>query len=183
MIANYFSGLMVYFTRPFVVGDWIHLPEKNIEGWVEEIGWYMTRVRTFEKRPIYVPNAIFSKIVVVTPSRMSHREFKEVIGLRYSDMPVLKSVIFDLEAMLEEHPHVDQEQKVQVCLKELATYSLDIEVRAYTTITTSEEYAYFKQDMLFRILDVIKAQGAELAAPITTLSIPEGIPCINRASK
>ncbi len=61
MVANFFGGLMIYITRPFEVGDWINLPSHHVEGHVEEIGWYTTRMRTFEKRPIYIPNSMFSK--------------------------------------------------------------------------------------------------------------------------
>jgi MscS family membrane protein len=50
VIANFFSGFMIYITRPFAIDDWISLPERDIEGYVEEIGWYMTRIRTFEKK-------------------------------------------------------------------------------------------------------------------------------------
>ena len=50
---------MVYMDRPFSIGDWISSPDKDIEGTVEQIGWRSTRIRTFDKRPLYVPNAIF----------------------------------------------------------------------------------------------------------------------------
>ena len=55
MISNFFGGFMIYVTHSFGIGDWINLPDHNVEGYVEEIGWYTTRIRTFEKRPIYVP--------------------------------------------------------------------------------------------------------------------------------
>ena len=45
---------MIYTDRPFSVGDWVKSPDKNIEGIVEDIGWRMTKIRTFEKRPLYV---------------------------------------------------------------------------------------------------------------------------------
>lgn len=175
MIANFFSGLMVYITHPFQVGDWINLPERNLEGHVEEIGWYMTRIRTFEKRPIYIPNSIFSKIVVETPSRMSHRQFKETIGLRYSDMNAIKPVIQGITNMLQSHPHIDNDQKMSVSLKAFGTYSLDIEILAYTTTVDSEEYAQVKQDLLLKIIDVLNENKAEMASPLTLIDIPNGI--------
>src|SRR5262249_16097448 len=88
VIANFFGRIMVYATDPFAKGDSIQIPNHSIEGIVEEIGWYMTRIRSLDKRPIYVPSSTFSKVVVITPSRMTHRRIKETIGLRYSDMPV-----------------------------------------------------------------------------------------------
>ena len=45
IIASFFGGMMIYLTQPFVVADWIVLPEKSIACYVEEIGWYMTKIR------------------------------------------------------------------------------------------------------------------------------------------
>ncbi|MCB2069634.1 MAG: mechanosensitive ion channel, partial [Ottowia sp.] len=51
-------------------------PDKEIEGTVEEIGWRLTRIRTFDKRPLYVPNSVFNNIAVENPSRMQNRRIK-----------------------------------------------------------------------------------------------------------
>lgn len=175
VIANFFSGLMIYLTHPFGVGDWINLPERNIEGYVEEIGWYTTRVRTFEKRPIYVPNAIFSKIVVETPSRMSHRQLKETIHLRFSDMKVIQNIINDIVTMLNAHQHVAKDQKSTVNLEAFGTYSLDVVVTAYLTTIETEDFVEVKQEILFQIIEILEKYDAELASPITIVDIPKGI--------
>ena len=73
LLANFFGGLMVYLDRPFAVGDWIRSPDREIEGTVEQIGWRQTRIRTFDMRPLYVPNATFVNIAVENPSRMFNR--------------------------------------------------------------------------------------------------------------
>ena len=86
LLANFFGGLMIYLDRPFSVGDWVRSPDKQIEGTVEEIGWRLTRIRTFDQRPLYVPNAIFTQIAVENPSRMTHRRIYETLGVRYDDM-------------------------------------------------------------------------------------------------
>lgn len=169
IIANYFSSVMIYTTKPFSVGDWILVPEKNIEGYVEEIGWYMTRIRTFEKRPVYIPNSLFSKMVVETPSRMSHRKFIEILNLRYQDLSKIKSIIVDIEKMLETHPAIDLDQKNMAYLSNLGVYSIQIEVSAFTGITDSEDFALLKQDLLYKILDIVKKHEAEIAYPVTTM--------------
>ncbi len=175
VIANFFGGIMIYATHPFSIGDWINLPERNIEGHVEEIGWYMTRIRTFEKRPIYVPNATFSKIVVMTPSRMSHRQFNEVVGVRYSDMPAVKAIIQDIKSMLDQHPDIDHREKIIVNLKAFGSYSLDISVRAYTLTIDTEGFGEVKQDILFKIYDILLSYKAELASPTTILEMPQNL--------
>jgi hypothetical protein len=54
---------------------------------VEKIGWRMTRIRTFSKNPIYIPNSIFASIPIETPSRMTNRRINEVVGIRYVNPP------------------------------------------------------------------------------------------------
>src|SRR5690606_13025443 len=48
LLSNFFGALMIYFDRPFSVGDWVRSPDKSIEGVVEYIGWRSTRIRTFD---------------------------------------------------------------------------------------------------------------------------------------
>ncbi|WP_231877024.1 mechanosensitive ion channel family protein, partial [Oleiphilus sp. HI0067] len=90
LLANFFGGLMIYLDRPFKVGEWIRSPDQEIEGTVEKIGWRLTTIRTFDKRPLYVPNQAFANISVQNPSRMSHRRIYEKIGVRYDDSDQLE---------------------------------------------------------------------------------------------
>ena len=73
LLANFFGGLMIYLDRPFAIGDWIRSPDRDIEGTVESIGWRVSVIRNFESRPMYVPNSVFSNIIVENPSRMANR--------------------------------------------------------------------------------------------------------------
>lgn len=65
----------------FAIGDWIRSPDRDIEGTVECIGWWLTRIRSFDKRTIYVPNSVFANIAVINPQRMTHRRIHETIGI------------------------------------------------------------------------------------------------------
>lgn len=171
MIASFFGGLMIYLTHPFGIGDWVNLPEKNLEGHVEEIGWYMTRIRTFEKRPIYVPNSNFGKMVVVNPSRMTHRQIKEIIGVRYADLPVIRDILSDLKAMLVRHPDVDNTQTTIVRLTSFGDSSLNMLVSVYIKVVDSEGFNRAKEDILFKIIDIVHKHNADLAFPTRSLEI------------
>lgn len=172
VIANFFSGVMIYLTRPFAIGDWIHLPERDLEGHVEDIGWYLTRIRTFDKRPVYIPNSIFSKMVVVTPSRMSHRQFKETLGIRYQDMPQVKGIIEDLRLLLEQHHEVDKHLSYDAHLHQFGSYAIEILIEAYLTRVDAKGYADLRQDLLFKIGDIVARHKAEMAFPTTTIDVP-----------
>lgn len=175
VIASFFGGLMTYITQPFLIGDWIILPEKNIEGHVEEIGWYMTKVRTFDKTPIYVPNSNFSKIVVINPSRMSHRRFKEVFGLRYSDYHQLKAVMTDIKKMLKNNNDLVSEMSQGAFFVAFGSFSLDIEVSAYTYETTTEGFKKIKEQLFFAIGDIFARHNVDFAFPTTSIEIPNAV--------
>lgn len=174
VIASFFGGLMIYINHPFSIGDWIVLPERSIEGYVEEIGWYTTKVRTFDKRPIYVPNSIFSKIVVVNPSRMSHRQIKETIGIRYRDVASLKGIIADVKILLDNNTDIDHDMTCGVYFSAFGAYSLDILFSAYTFEKSTEGYNKIKEQIFFGIIDILDKHHAELAFPTT---------CVERADQ
>ena len=98
LLANFFGGMSIYLDRPFTVGDWIRSPDRDIEGTVENIGWRLTRIRTFDQRPLYVPNAIFSQIALENPSRMFNRRIYETIGLRYEDAGKMADIVEHVKA-------------------------------------------------------------------------------------
>ncbi|MCP4389366.1 MAG: mechanosensitive ion channel family protein, partial [Gammaproteobacteria bacterium] len=99
LLANFFGGLVIYLDRPFTVGDWIRSPDRDIEGTVEQIGWRITLIRNFESQPMYVPNSIFTNIIVENPSRMANRRIYETIGLRYSDLTSMDRIVAEVVAM------------------------------------------------------------------------------------
>jgi MscS family membrane protein len=173
LLANFFGGMMIYLDRPFAIGDWVRSPDKQIEGTVEKIGWRLTVIRTFDKRPLYVPNSVFASIAVENPSRMSHRRIYETIGVRYDDLDTLPVIIKDVKEMLLSHEEIDQEQTMIVNFNSFAASSLDFFVYTFTHTTNWIKYHEVKQDVLFRISEIITRHGAEIAYPTSTLHIPE----------
>jgi len=176
LLSNFFGGLMIFLDRPFAVGDWIRSPDRDIEGTVEAIGWRLTRIRTFSKRPLYVPNSVFANIALENPSRMSHRRIYETIGIRYDDVAELDGIVNDVKAMLQAHPDIDQSQTLMVNFNAYAASSLDFFVYTFTRTTVWTEYHGVKQDVLLKINDIIAAHGGEIAFPTSTLHIAEPLP-------
>ena len=173
LLANFFGGLMIYLDRPFFVGDWIKSPDRSIEGTVEDIGWRLTRIRSFDKRPIYVPNSTFANIAVVNPSRMTHRRIYETIGVRYDDINRLKDIIDDVRDMLLQHPEIDTSQTLMVNFNSFAASSLDFFVYTFTKTTNWVKFHQVKQDVLFKISAIIEQHGAEIAFPTSTVHVAD----------
>lgn len=175
LLANFFGGLMIYLDRPFAVGDWIRSPDRNIEGTVEYIGWRLTRIRTFDKRPLYLPNNIFTTIAVENPSRMSHRRIYETIGIRYDDADHMSDIVHDVKQMLTEHVEIDDSQTLIVNFTQFGPSSLDFFIYTFTHTTNWVRYHEVKHDVLLKIYAIITGYGAEVAFPTSTVHLPDGL--------
>jgi len=176
MLANFFGGAVVYMDQPFKVGDWIRSPDANVEGTVENIGWRVTRIRTFDQRPLYVPNAIFTTIAVENPSRMFNRRIFETVGVRYSDVESVAAITSDIRKMLAEHEDIEQNRITIVNFTTFNASSLDIMVYTFTKTTKWVEFHGIKEDILLRISEIIASHGAEIAFPTRTLHMAGGTP-------
>lgn len=173
LLANFFGSLIIYLDRPFKVGDWIRSADRDIEGVVENIGFRVTRIRTFDKRPLYVPNSIFTTILVENPSRMLNRRIYENIGVRYSDARKIPLIMNDIRDMLKHHEEVDDQQTMIVNFNGFGASSLDFFIYCYTHTTNWVKFHEVKQDVLLKTMDIIHHHEADCAFPTRTLLIDQ----------
>ncbi|WP_144394328.1 mechanosensitive ion channel family protein [Pleionea sediminis] len=171
LLANFFGGLMIYLDRPFSHGDWVRSPDRNIEGTIEHIGWRQTRIRTFDKRPLYVPNAVFNNIAVENPSRMTNRRIYETVGIRYDDIGAMKSIVDQVTDMLRSHEDIEQSKTLIVNFNAFSASSIDFFIYCFTKTKDWVEFHAVKQDVLLKIADIIDQAGAEIAFPTSTLHV------------
>ena len=171
LLSNFFGGMMIFFDRPFRVGEFIKSPDRNIEGIVEKIGWRLTVVRTFSKNVLYIPNTAFSSIIVENATRMSNRRINETIGIRYDDLSKMKSIINDVNTILSKNDKIDQSQKAKVYFKSFSASSCDFFIYAFTLTKDWEEFLSIKQDILLKVAEIIEKHDAEIAYPTTTVFI------------
>lgn len=173
--ANFLGGMMIFWDRPFSVGDWVRSPDRDIEGTVEYIGWRLTRIRTFSKRPLYVPNSVFSTISIENPSRMSNRRIVADIGVRYDDSEQISAIVKEIKEMLHAHPDLDQMQTIMVNFVSFGPSSLNINLYAFTKTVDWAKYRDVQQDVFLKSIGIIASHGAECAFPTTTLQVPNPV--------
>jgi MscS family membrane protein len=166
IIANFFSGIMVHVVEPFAVGETISLPSSSIEGKVEEIGWYETRLSNPDKQPIYVPNSLFSKAYVVNSTRRTHRRIVEKLSLRHEDLPQIKPIIDEIRAYLLQEPSIDATDKFLVNIDTIGPYSIDISIITLSFFIDEKKFFLFRDEMLLKVLSIIKRHGAQIAIPV-----------------
>ena len=155
--SNFFGGVMLYITRPFVVGDKISIPDRKLEGVVEEIGWYLTQLRTSDRMPVFVPNASFLTMVLANVSRQSHRQIKEVLVIPQIEHDRIPQLIHSLQEVVASSTELDLHQKHAVHFAHLGAYGLEVELMAYTKDTDDLSFFRARTDLLTRSIQALEA--------------------------
>lgn len=164
-LANFFGGLMLMLDRPFSEGDWIRSPDRSIEGHVEHVGWRLTKIRTFDRRPIYVPNSIFTGIVVENASRMRNRRMMENFTLRYEDFDKMPEILHRIDKAMQQLPAVDSHEPHYAVFLRYDNSALLCQVRVHITRTDRVGFLKVQEDILMLIARIVGEEGASFAYP------------------
>lgn len=171
LLANFFGGFMVFMDRPFSVGDWVRSPDRDIEGVVQKMGWRITTIMKFDRRPMYVPNATFTTITVENPSRMTHRRIFEHVGVRYDDFAQVRPIVDSIRSMLQAHEDIAADETLIVHFNQFGASSLDIMFYCFTRTTQWIEYHRVREDVLIKVGEIIEEHGGQIAFPTRTLKL------------
>ena len=164
-LANFFGGLMLMLDRPFTEGDWVRSPDRAIEGHVEKVGWRLTKIRTFDRRPIYVPNSIFTGIIVENASRMRNRRTVENFSLRYEDVKKMPRILSRIDELAQQIPEVDSQEPHYAVFLRYDECALVCQVRAHIKRTDRVGFLQAQEAILLLIAQVVAEEGAAFAYP------------------
>lgn len=171
MLANFFGAMMIYFNRPFSIGDLIQTPNKEVEGIIEHIGWRATRIRTLEATTVYVPNSVFSTVSVENRTRRTHRRISEIIEIQYGDLDKLNNITAYIEQMLSEHPKIDRTKLYYANILELGASCIRVRIYAYTHEIDDKLFQEIKQDILIKTMLLIQKSGAQLPSNVQSIQL------------
>ena len=96
-LANFFAGVHIISDRPINVGDYIEM-EGDVKGYVEDIGWRSTRIRTLPNTIVVVPNSKIAESVIIN-NYLPVEEMSIVLqcGVAYdSDLGKVEKVTVDV---------------------------------------------------------------------------------------
>ncbi|GIW71366.1 MAG: putative MscS family protein YhdY [Planctomycetota bacterium] len=168
-LQNFFGSIMIFLDRPFQVGDWIQVGD--IEGVVEEVGLRSTRIRTFAKTLITVPNSKIAHQPINNFSRMPKRRVVQTVGIGYDTEPErVRAVVDAFRRVLAESPEVDQDFWM-VNFSEFGDSALEIFVYYFTRSTVWTEYMRIKEQISLRFMEVLAELGVEIAFPTRTVYV------------
>ncbi len=102
-LSNFFAGLHIISDRPINVGDFVELPDANVSGYVEDVGWRSTRIRTLPNQIIIVPNSKLAESIIINDS-LPEQEMTALVqvGVAYeSDLKKVEKVTIDVARKIQ----------------------------------------------------------------------------------
>lgn len=166
-LANLFGSITIILDRPFRVKDVVQ--GDGFTGAIEEIGLRSTRIRTFERTLVTVPNANLANMTVDNWSERPARRVRFVVGVTYeTDAERMERALESIRAILAGHPDVESEGAF-VKFTEFGGSSLDILVQCFTPKTDYVEYLTLREELNLAIMRALADLGLEVAFPTRTV--------------
>ncbi len=173
-LENFIGGIILYADQPVRVGDICKFGDRR--GTVEDVGLRSVKVRTIDNTVVTVPNATFAKMQLENLSERDRILLREILGLRYeTTRDQLRTVLSNVESMLRSHGSIDDD-RLRVRFDGFGDAALKIEIYAYAMAETWPEFLEIREDVLFKVMEIIEDAGTRLALPTEVHYAAEGLP-------
>lgn len=166
LVANLLGGLTIFASDIFKIGETVILEDQSLRGDVEAIGWRATRVRGWDGKCYFVPNAVFNTSTVVNHTRMAHRTIAELVYLRYQDLARVRAVVDRGNELLAQRSDIGY---YVLRFDSFGTQALQLRLYAFALTQAYADYMQIKEELLLAIADIALDEGCELVLPASNL--------------
>lgn len=165
-VANLFGSITIILDRPFQVGDWVKVA--GTEGFIEEIGFRSTRIRTMYKSLITIPNSVMAKEQIDNMGARPLNRIRHVFGFTYdATEEQLTQFIERVRYTLTQNPEVDKDT-VTVRFNALGDFSLQVLVNFFVKVPDVGREMEIQQQFLFEVMKIAKNLNLDFAFPTST---------------
>ena len=153
-LANLAGGVLILFTRPFKVDDYIEVAGEGISGTVEDIQIVCTKLRTPDNKVIYIPNGSMSNSNIINYSEKDTRRVDFTFSISYeNDFAKARAIV---KAICESHSLVLDDPAVVVRMSEHGQSGINITARAWVK---NADYWTVRFDILEAVKDAFDKNG------------------------
>ena len=171
LFKNLISGILIIGENRFQPGDRIEVPGE-LHGMVEDIGFRSTLIRMFDTSPMLVPNKDLSDVKVINHGNMEFRRISWTLNLTYSTTQKQLAKICEVITQYIDASDqfiVNPGQESFARTEELAASSIDVRVLCFTKPIGFTDFSKVKQDLIFEIIKLVRANGSEFAFPSSSI--------------
>ena len=170
-IANSIAGFMIFWDKPFVVGDWITAEDEY--GRVTDITLRTTRIRTVRNTYVVIPNKTIIDSVLENHSKHGETRVDVPVGIAYKeDIPRAREVLL---AALDGVQGIGKLAS-DVIVSNLGGSSVDLLVRVWIEDAGDEKPTY--ANVLERSKLALDAAGIEIPFPHLQLFVDDVRPTV-----
>lgn len=165
-LQNLLGSFTIFADKPFVVGDLVHVA--GYDAVVEKVGFRSTVVRTLDKTLVIIPNKkmIDSPLENLTLRNLRRVKFNVCI-LYGTPASTIKQICDDIQAYIDEHHETSMD--TLVTFDSFGESSLNIQVLYFIEIVDYNIYMKIKQEINFKVMEIVANNGASFAFPSRTL--------------
>lgn len=143
-LSNFVSGIMILFTKPFIVGDYIEID--GFSGTVKEIQIMFTVLNTIDNKLIVVPNSTMTNDIIVNSSHEENRRLELIFDVSYhSDVDKVKQII---QEVIDEHPKALKEPNSLIRVTGYKESSIQVLLRVWCA---NDDFVNFRFDILEQV--------------------------------
>jgi len=165
ILGDLFSCFIIFFDRPFVIGDFIVLGE--FKGTVDHIGLKTTRLISLGGEQLIFSNTDLTNSRIRNYKRMERRRAAFQFGVIYQTTLVqLKKIPQIVEEIITQIPETTFDR---AHFASYGDFSLNFEVVYYVNDRDYNKYMNLQQEINFKIKEAFEKEGIEFAYPTQTV--------------
>lgn len=174
ILGNFFAGTYVMSEGVVKTGDYIET-ESGIAGYVVDVNWHSTILRTWTNNLVAVPNTKISETVITNYSK-PEAPLDVIIycGVSYeSDLTRVKAVSLDtMEKLRREHPDAHKDSEPIFRYEAFG----DSNINFYLVMRANNRLAGFevRSELIEQLHSRLAAEGITINYPMRKLQLPEG---------
>lgn len=174
--ANLFGSFSLLADKSIRIGEWIKV--NGVEGIVEDIGIRTTKIRTFDKSIITVPNHMIANNPIENFSRRGVRRIKMAVGLTYGTRrETIQTIVKEIREMLQVHEGIAQKETLLVHFDTFGDSSLNVFIYTFTATSNWAHYLETREDIHLKIMEIVERNGSGFAFPSQSIYL-ESLPKI-----
>lgn len=162
-LENLFGGFVVLSDKIIRVGEIVRIG--TVVGVIEDVTLYATRLRSFDRSVVTIPNGSLITAQIENRSRRDKFWFNPTLGLVYeTTAEQMRAVLENLRAHLASDTRVEK-GTMSARFVRINSSSLDVQVFAYLLVPDYATYLAVQEELLLVLLDVVEKAGTRLAFP------------------